>query len=183
MELLVVISIIGFLSSVVLASLNSARVKARDTVRGSDMNQIVNALALYYDDHGKFPCHSYQNSAESDYLQPLILGGYLTKQPHDPTEDPDVGKYYDYWSFKTAPMGACGAIAHLGVKLESASTNCPSYGTRTDDPQHCHIFLFEGLNCTDPYLFNDSGPIELTCQPLEDGYVSPGVWDDYEDEY
>lgn len=39
-ELLVVIAIIGVLSSVVLASLNTARKKARDARRLSDMKQI-----------------------------------------------------------------------------------------------------------------------------------------------
>ena len=48
-ELLVVISIIGLLSSVVLASLNTAREKARDARRKSDLNQIRTALLLYFD--------------------------------------------------------------------------------------------------------------------------------------
>ena len=43
-ELLVVIAIIGVLASVVLASLNSARVKARDARRISDIKQIILAL-------------------------------------------------------------------------------------------------------------------------------------------
>lgn len=48
-ELLVVISIIGLLSSVVLASLNTAREKARDAKRILSLNQIQKALELYYD--------------------------------------------------------------------------------------------------------------------------------------
>lgn len=54
-ELLVVIAIIGILSSVVLASLNSAREKARDAKRISDMKQIQIALELYYDINGIYP--------------------------------------------------------------------------------------------------------------------------------
>ena len=54
-ELLVVIAIIGILSSVVLASLNSARVKARDAKRISEVRQIQTALALYYDTYGQYP--------------------------------------------------------------------------------------------------------------------------------
>lgn len=48
-ELLVVVAIIGILSSVVLASLNSARQKGRDARRVSDIKQLQLALELYYD--------------------------------------------------------------------------------------------------------------------------------------
>jgi len=41
-ELLVVISIIGLLASIVLVSVNSARVKARDARRMSDLKQLHN---------------------------------------------------------------------------------------------------------------------------------------------
>lgn len=54
-ELLVVISIIELLSSVVLASLNSARAKARDARRISDFHQIQLALAFYYEENGAYP--------------------------------------------------------------------------------------------------------------------------------
>jgi len=54
-ELLVVIAIIGILSSVVLASLNSARVKSRDARRIADLNQISKAMELYYDANGQYP--------------------------------------------------------------------------------------------------------------------------------
>ena len=54
-ELLVLISIIALLSSVVLASLNSARMKARDTKRIEDLKQIQTALEMYRNDQGKYP--------------------------------------------------------------------------------------------------------------------------------
>ncbi len=54
-ELLVVIAIIGLLASVVLASLESTRAKARDAKRISDLEQIRNALELYRADHGRYP--------------------------------------------------------------------------------------------------------------------------------
>ena len=56
-ELLVVIAIIGMLSSVVLASLNSAREKARDAKRIADLREIEKALELYFDDNGEYPTY------------------------------------------------------------------------------------------------------------------------------
>lgn len=54
-ELLVVIAIIGLLSSVVLASLNTARMKARDAQRISGLKEIQKALEMYYQDYGTYP--------------------------------------------------------------------------------------------------------------------------------
>lgn len=54
-ELLVVIAIIGFLASIVLASLNQARRKARDARRVSDIHQIQQALELYFDTNRSYP--------------------------------------------------------------------------------------------------------------------------------
>lgn len=51
-ELLVVIAIISVLSSVVLASLNTAREKENDARRMSDIKQLANAFALTYSSTG-----------------------------------------------------------------------------------------------------------------------------------
>lgn len=48
-ELLVVIAIIGILATIVLVSLNTARSKARDTRRISDLRQVALAMEMYYD--------------------------------------------------------------------------------------------------------------------------------------
>jgi|GEM_PF-1831447 len=53
-ELLVVISIIGILSSIVLAALNTARTKGRDAKLVSEIKSMQNALALYYSDHNEY---------------------------------------------------------------------------------------------------------------------------------
>lgn len=53
-ELLVVVAIIGLLSSIVLASLNSARAKGRDAKRMFDLHNIQVALEMYYDKYGTY---------------------------------------------------------------------------------------------------------------------------------
>ena len=71
-ELLVVIAIIAILSSVVLASLNTARARARDAERISNLRAVERALALYYADNGSYP-----NTGGSWYgSNPGCFGGY-----------------------------------------------------------------------------------------------------------
>lgn len=59
-ELLVVIAIIGILSSVVLASLNSARVKARDVTIKSNLKNAISQGELFYNTNTASP-NSYTN--------------------------------------------------------------------------------------------------------------------------
>lgn len=54
-ELLVVISIIGLLSSIVLASLKGARDKSNVARFRAEINQTINALELYRSANGKYP--------------------------------------------------------------------------------------------------------------------------------
>lgn len=54
-ELLVVISIIGVLSSIVLASVSTARARSRDAARMSDLSSLQVALELYYSSVGHYP--------------------------------------------------------------------------------------------------------------------------------
>jgi len=54
-ELLVVVTIIGILASIVLVSLGSARIKARDTRRIADLRQVTLALEFYVDKYRHYP--------------------------------------------------------------------------------------------------------------------------------
>lgn len=56
-EMLVVVSLIGVLTTLVAANLNSARERARDTQRKSDLRNIETALRLYYQDYQAFPAN------------------------------------------------------------------------------------------------------------------------------
>lgn len=54
-ELLVVVSLIGILATLVIANMNSARERARDATRKSDLRNIQTALRLYYNDNTAYP--------------------------------------------------------------------------------------------------------------------------------
>lgn len=120
-ELLVVISIIGLLSSIVLASLNSSRQKAYDARRISDIRQLRNALALYSTSNGgKYP---------TDLS--LLVPTYISVLPKDPKADGStcratVSPYYCYF----AP--ADGSYYHVGARLQF-SGNILNSGSHFDD--------------------------------------------------
>lgn len=54
-ELLVVVAIIGVLTAVLLVNLVGIRERGADTKKKSDLNQLKNALRLYYNDHQTYP--------------------------------------------------------------------------------------------------------------------------------
>lgn len=54
-ELLVVMAIIGILATLGISNFASARIKARDTKRKSDLSTITKALEAYANDHQSYP--------------------------------------------------------------------------------------------------------------------------------
>lgn len=116
-ELLVVIAILSLLSSILLVSLNEARVKARNSKRVQDLIQVRNALELYRAQFGQYPvpcnrplpspapdCNTkgiscwdcvgtvyegYTTGAEIRDSERLSeIAPYLTPRPEDPRLDP-----------------------------------------------------------------------------------------------
>ena len=98
-ELLVVIAIIGVLASVVLASLNSARRKSRDSRRIADIKQLQLALEMYFDANSSYP-------AALTALTPT----YIPTIPKDPIGATD----YPYYQCSSTKY-------HLGAGLEESS--------------------------------------------------------------
>ncbi len=126
-ELLVVVAIISLLSSIVMASLNSARVKARDATRMSDMREIQKAIELYYSNAGHYPNGPFNNGsyascwglsgtngATPDKWIPdgsdfNWINGHISRLPQDPINNciwpwgnagaaPGTAGTYEYWS-------------------------------------------------------------------------------------
>ena len=54
-ELLVVITIMSILTVITVSQFQSARQKARDVQRKSDLSSVTKALEMYYADYGRFP--------------------------------------------------------------------------------------------------------------------------------
>ncbi len=121
-ELLVVIAIIGMLSSVVLASLNTARSKARDARRTSDINQIQKALDFYYDKNGAYPITGWRFSYNSswDWLE-TQLADFIPNLPVDPKNDsapPYYGAGHSY-AYYSSNYGDAGQWYMIVFKLEN----------------------------------------------------------------
>jgi prepilin-type N-terminal cleavage/methylation domain-containing protein len=113
-ELLVVISIIALLLSIVLASLNSARAKARDTRRMVDISQIQAAIEIFHINNGYYPgegnctgpsgywctstcwCWDDLTQAGSYLYKDLKNEGLFTELPKDPINNFNEGYYYRY---------------------------------------------------------------------------------------
>lgn len=113
-ELLIVISIIGVLTSVVIGSTNASRIAARDTKRISDMKEIELGLALYFDVNKVYPAGS-----DTGALSILVTQKYLPEIPTDPT-----GTAYEYMT-SNGDKSYC-----IGVRLEGPipndTVNCTS---------------------------------------------------------
>jgi prepilin-type N-terminal cleavage/methylation domain-containing protein len=104
-ELLVVIAIIGILASIVLVSLNSAKQKARDARRISDVKNIQIALEEYYNDNLKYPANIYTGALSPTYMATI---------PYDPSSGTVC---------TTGVQSSCYAYAALNVSSGSANCN------------------------------------------------------------
>ena len=137
-ELLVVVAIIGLLASVVLTSLNSARAKARDARRFSDVRQIQISLELYYDKYGAYPGNNDNDyggwdtgcfGANDPFISPLLAEGFIPQTSCDPFFNIQIGGY-SYYRYVAGVAGcdtARGAFYVLGIRnLESTSGTHPS---------------------------------------------------------
>ncbi len=130
-ELLIVIAIIGILASVVLASLSTARQKARDSSRTAEVIQIDRALELYYDVSQGYPSTTPSGYAGNDAgIQLLATRGFLPPAPTPPNGTNPTYIYRGvYLNGGTAtecdgaaPAGTLCTSYEMGITLERADS-------------------------------------------------------------
>ncbi len=105
-ELLVVVAIISLLASVVMASLSSARVKAKDSGTFQALVQMRNALELYRSSFGKYPYEGENQTFQSDstafndfVTDTLVNNKFMSQVPSKPGGDSDSSNnYYIYFT-------------------------------------------------------------------------------------
>lgn len=140
-ELLVVIAIIGVLSSIVLASLNSARIKARDARRKADLRSLELAIQLYYDSTGTFPDSETTHLGDWPAGYKTQLAPYISKPPLDPLEN-SVNRMYGSFRMTWAPDSNCNGKYVLWMYFEGS--NDPDYGKYTCGFGSTHYFRVLG---------------------------------------
>ena len=98
-ELLVVIAIVGILSTLSVVAFNSARSKARDSRRLSDIHNLSLALEMYYNDFGAYPPAPTSTGiigglclSDLGITSTCGLNTYIAKIPDDPKNN----KHYLY---------------------------------------------------------------------------------------
>ncbi len=93
-EIMVVIVIVASLATLLVSGIQTIRVSSRDTKRVNDINQIRNALNIYYSKYSQYPTMITPGQAFS--VGSII---YLETVPNNPTPYTDNGcpdKNYDY---------------------------------------------------------------------------------------
>ena len=115
-ELLVVVAIMGLLAALAVVALNTARARARDARRVSDIKQIQTALELYYMDNYKYPVDPTNNLIEGLCLssgshfaaQPCTGTTYMGQVPKSPEPRTDGGCTNTVYTYNATDVGATG---------------------------------------------------------------------------
>lgn len=138
-ELLVVLGIIGILATIVLVSMNTARIKARDIKRIADLRQVSLALEIYHDTNGTYPGVTGCSNANWDTMAAVLeTAGQITAVPDDPVNAGDNVYMYGTDSATNAQGYALRAYLEdsnnpiLNTDADGTVNSCSC-----DDPAYC----------------------------------------------
>ena len=119
-ELMVVISIISLLSSIVLASINTARAKARDVVRLAHLKQLQTLIEIYRDSAGYVPETNRYGIPGSQAVH-CTEGGWDTSFDDGIAPDPDCGP--GFMQFLTSNSGGGAFSGNLTSQIPNDPIN------------------------------------------------------------
>lgn len=111
---------------IVLANVSSPRAKERDSQRAVDLQQLVLALDVYFDERASYPgnptgapCH-WEAEAGSAYdpncLAELVDGGYIAALPQEPG-----GAAYGYYNYGP---DSHGAVLRATMEVRKRKSQC-----------------------------------------------------------
>jgi len=128
-ELLIVISIIGVLTTLLMANFIGVRQRARDAQRKSDLRQIQSALELYRSDQGIYP-QLVPNCSNSIKSPDCSTSTYMQTVPKDSMGSSyyNGGKYYFLSNGSTYTLGACleNPSDSQGTSTNPGGSGCPT---------------------------------------------------------
>ncbi|OGC84749.1 hypothetical protein A3F55_02750 [Candidatus Adlerbacteria bacterium RIFCSPHIGHO2_12_FULL_53_18] len=155
-ELMVVVGIIGILSTIVVAGLGSSRKESRDAKRYSDLINVDIGLKLYYNDNGSYPstggswwtvCTNgadptpRDTSGANGYV-PNLAPAYIAVLPTDPSGCVSGGSFkgYIYRSNGTNYKLSTDWSAEVGTKCKLGQNFADP--RRTTESQHtfCSVY-------------------------------------------
>lgn len=143
-ELLIVIAIVGILVALILPNLSGARERARDSRRKIDLNNVQQALRLYYNDARVFPLTADLNWASS-LQNPAGTTTYMTQLPSDPQSTTSSPVTYRYVSGTGSTYLLIAVLENLSdPDIAESQARCPAtYGAFADKSETDYVVCEE----------------------------------------
>lgn len=135
-EVLIVIGILGVLASLVSGNLMNSMKRGRDAKRKEDLQQIKNALEMYYEDNKQYPGSL---SFGNQLTHPKISKTYMQKIPKDPLAE------YTY-QYKSISIGTGTSNAY---NIYSQLENKEDAGPGSVKAVSPNVAIDGGYNSTD----------------------------------
>jgi len=130
-ELLVVISMIGALTSVTLVNVKNTRERIRDTRRLSDMKQIIGAIELYEEKYGYLPLRGGTNqTCSGEHLGEGTYVDHELSEFIDTPADPLVGESGFYYAYDPCHCDSKGICPEGGATIGFNRSETDDVGQR-----------------------------------------------------
>ena len=124
-EIMIVVLIIGTLSTIVFVNVGKSKARARDSIRLSDMKTLVYALEMHFNEYGHYPGQTFEgvsNSGEmiGDNDGPIeeCLAPYVKYIPADPIHD-GINYQYCYDPQDATPEGTGAVLAFYQAETDT----------------------------------------------------------------